>query len=74
MKVQHSIEREIEVVEHLLDQLKKCLVIFIRSKNFNEVKNTKNDIQKVKVELKRLYAKRDAEINDLGETNDVFFN
>lgn len=73
MKVQLSIEREIEVVEHLIDQLNQCLVIFIYSRNFKEIKSTKHDIQKCKVELKRLIAKREAEKNDLGETNDAFF-
>ena len=73
MKVQYSIEREIEVVENLIDQLNKCVVIFRHSKNFKEIKNTKNDIKKCKVELKRLYEIKHAEKNDLGETNDAFF-
>jgi hypothetical protein len=73
MKVQHSIDREIEVVEHLIDQLNQCVSIFIHTKNFTEIKNTKHDIQKCKVELKRLYDIKHAEKNDLGETNDAFF-
>jgi len=73
MKVPHSIDREIEVVEHILDQLNQCLVIFISSRNFKEIKSTKNDIQKCKVELKRLYDIKHAQENDLGETNDAFY-
>jgi hypothetical protein len=58
MKEPHSIEKQIEIVEHIIDQLNHCLVIYHTRKMYKEIKSTKNDIRKCKVELKRLIAKR----------------
>jgi hypothetical protein len=58
MKAPHSIDREIEVVETIIAQLKVCLRIYYDENLFKEIKITKRDLQKCKVELKRLNAKK----------------
>ena len=58
MKVQHSIDREIEVVEHLIEQLNQCLVIFKKSGNRKAYKETLNDLETCKKELQNLISKR----------------
>jgi hypothetical protein len=58
MRVQHSIEREIEVVEHIIEQLIDCLKIFLKSKMHEEFQVTLKDIQKCQQELHRLISKR----------------
>jgi hypothetical protein len=65
MKVQRTIEREIEVVEVIIDQLKSCLVIYYKAKMYDEFKTTLKDIQTCKTELMKL--KRNL---DQGETKD----
>ena len=61
MKAPHSIDKEIEVVETIIAQLKHCLKIYNQAKMYREMKITKKDIHKCRVELKRLYAKRNTE-------------
>jgi len=56
------LEREIEVVEHIIDQLNKCFIIYSQNKMRSEIKNTLKDIQLCKAELKRLIAAKEAEM------------
>jgi len=56
-----SHDREIEVVETIIDQLKQCLVIFYRARAFDEFQETLKDIRTCKTELKKLKAKRNLE-------------
>jgi|tagenome__1003787_1003787.scaffolds.fasta_scaffold16752250_1 hypothetical protein len=58
MKAQISIDREIEIVETIIAQLKECLKIYYKRKLHKEIKITKRDLEKCKVELKRLNAKK----------------
>jgi hypothetical protein len=53
MKVS-SILKEIEVVEHMIVQNRKCLVIFHKAKMYEEFRVTLNDLQVLKIELQRL--------------------
>jgi hypothetical protein len=66
MKAQRTIEREIEIVETIIAQLKECLVIFYKAKMYDEFKATLKDIETCKTELKKL--KRN--IQDQGEAKD----
>ena len=61
MKAQR-LEREIEVVKHIIDQLNKCFIIYSQNKMRSEIKNTLKDIQLCKAELKRLIAAKEAEM------------
>lgn len=53
-----QLEREIEVVGHIIDQLNQCLEIYHENKMHDEFKITLKDIQTCKTELRRLIAKR----------------
>ena len=58
MKVQRTIDREIQVVEHLIDQLNQCLGIFKNAGNCEAYKETLNDLATCKKELQNLISKR----------------
>lgn len=59
--MKESIEREIEVVETIISQLKNCLAVYYKQKMHDEFKVTMIDIQKCKKELRYLIAKREKE-------------
>jgi seryl-tRNA(Sec) selenium transferase len=65
MKASQSrqLEREIEVVKHIIDQLNQCLEIYHDAKLHDEFTTTLKDIQTCKRELKRLIAKRTVELD-----------
>ena len=54
-------ERDIFVLETIIQQLENCLMIFIETRKFTQVWDTKKDIQTCKKELKRLNVAKDAE-------------
>ncbi len=60
MNIKH-LDREIEVVEKIIDQLNKCLGIFLANKMHRDQRNTLKDIAICKAELKRLIAAKEAE-------------
>lgn len=60
MNIRH-LDREIEVVEKIIDQLNKCLGIFIAEKMHRDIRDTLKDIAICKAELKRLIAAKTAE-------------
>jgi hypothetical protein len=64
MREQRTIDREIEVVEVIIDQLKSCLVIYYKAKMYDEFKTTLKDVQTCKTELKKLIAKRNTELGE----------
>lgn len=49
-----KIDREIEVVETIIGQLENCLEIYANLEMYNEFRITLQDIQKCKIELKKL--------------------
>jgi len=55
MNIQH-LDREIEVIKKIIDQLNKCLGIFIAEKMHRDQRSTLKDIAICKAELKRLIA------------------
>ena len=57
-----QLEKEIQVVETILCQLNRCLAIYYKEKHYDEFRVTLTDIRKVKNELKRLIAAKEAEI------------
>lgn len=62
MKVSSTtIEREIEVVETIIVQLKKCLSMYYKNKMYCEITETLKDLRTCKTELNRLIAKRNSE-------------
>jgi len=56
-----QLDSEIKVVEKIIDQLNKCLGIFIAEKMHRDKRNTLKDIAICKAELKRLIAAKAAE-------------
>jgi len=60
MNTRH-LDREIEVVEKIIDQLNKCLGIFLAEKMHRDKRNTLKDIAICRAELKRLIAAKEAE-------------
>jgi hypothetical protein len=60
MKAPHTIEREIEVVETIIGQLKSCLKIYYQARMHEEFFSTLKDIRTCKTELKKLIAKRNS--------------
>jgi hypothetical protein len=64
MKVQSSIDRDIEVVETIITQLKTCLKIYYKAKMFDEFEVTLKDIETCKKELQKLIIAKDMQ----GET------
>lgn len=59
MKV--SLEREIQVVETLIQQLNGCLALYYKKHMHNEFRETFADIQLCKQELRKLIAAKEAE-------------
>lgn len=55
------LDMEIEAVEKIIDQLNKCLGIFLATKRNRDKRNTLKDIAMCKAELKRLIAAKEAE-------------
>jgi hypothetical protein len=53
-----EIERELEVVQHMLDSLKQCLFISLANRRLNDSKSILSDIKIVKSELKRIKEKQ----------------
>jgi hypothetical protein len=53
-----EIERELEVVQHMLDSLKQCLFISLSNRRLNDSKSILSDIKIVKSELKRIKEKQ----------------
>ena len=65
MKEPRSIDREIQVVETIINQLNSCLTIYRKNEMHDEFKITLKDIITCKQELNRLIAKRNlANITD----------
>lgn len=62
MKELH-LEKELRAVDAILVQLNQCLMIHYKSKNRDYFNNTLKDIQKCKVEKKRLIAAKEAEMD-----------
>jgi hypothetical protein len=60
MNTRH-LDIEIEAVEKIIDQLNKCLGIFLANKMNRDKRNTLKDIAMCKAELKRLIAAKEAE-------------
>lgn len=61
MQAKRQIDREIEVVERIIDQLNTCLGIFQAKKLHKDKRATLKDIEMCKVELNRLIAEKAAE-------------
>ena len=61
MNKQRQLDREIEVVKKIIDQLNKCLGIFLAIKMHRDKRSTLKDIAMCKAELKRLIAAKEAE-------------
>jgi hypothetical protein len=55
------IDDEIKIVKRIIDQLHKCLGIFIAEKMHRDKRNTLKDIAICKAELNRLIAAKEAE-------------
>lgn len=60
MNTRH-LDDEIQIVKKIIDQLNKCLGIFIAEKMHRDKRNTLKDIAICKAELKRLIAAKEAE-------------
>lgn len=58
-----QLEREIQVVEHMIGQLNQLMDIYAKNEMYDEFKNNLRDIQTCKRELKRLIAKRTVELD-----------
>jgi ribosome maturation factor RimP len=75
MKDQRSlqqVEKEILVVEFMIQQMHQCLEIFHDAKLYDEFQVTLKDIESCKEELKKLIRAKDKIIDlNQGETNDV---
>ena len=56
-----NINREIEVVENIIQLLNKCLVIAQSGRRQKEIASCKNDIRLCKKELNKLLKEREAE-------------
>jgi hypothetical protein len=52
-----EIEREIEVLEHMIDLLNRCLYISLKNYRYKEIKSTLSDIQTCKRELRKVKAR-----------------
>jgi hypothetical protein len=48
------LKREIEVLEIIIGQLKQCLGIYYKEKNFKDFRSTVNDLRKCRKELTKL--------------------
>jgi hypothetical protein len=59
--MKESLDREIQVVEHIIGQLKQCLAIYHKRKMFEEFKICLSDLQTCKTELQKLIAAQEAE-------------
>lgn len=57
-----ALDKEIEVVETLICQLKKCMAIYHKHKKYEEIKATLRDLKTCKIELERLIIEREAVI------------
>jgi hypothetical protein len=55
---QQLLEKEIKVVEHMIDQLNQLIDIYAKNEMYDEFTTTLKDIQTCKRELKKLIAKR----------------
>jgi hypothetical protein len=60
MNTRH-LDDEIQIVRKIIDQLNKCLGIFIAEKMHRDKRNTLKDIAICKAELKRLITAKEAE-------------
>lgn len=58
-----ELEMEIEAVKNLIRLLKRCMVISLLEKRKDEVKRVQADLKACKLELQKLFLKRD-EIRD----------
>lgn len=52
-------EKEIKLIQSMIDLLYRCLFISIKNKRIQEIKSTLNDIQICKKELKKLITAKD---------------
>ena len=57
----HGIDREIMIMQKMIEQLQECLEIYHEQNQHKHFKATISDIQKCKKELKRLIAQKEAE-------------
>jgi hypothetical protein len=55
-----ALEKEIQVVETLISQLKKCMAIYHKNKKYEEIKATLRDLKICKQELERLILAKEA--------------
>jgi hypothetical protein len=54
-----KVEREIEVLRHMIDLLNRCLIISLKNVKLSETKSILKDIQTCKKELNKLIKARD---------------